>query len=270
MEDLNRPMVEKWMVDLPLANQTRNQILYALRRILVEAESEGLILRNPLNHVEPMGKRGRVRDVFALEELRKMFPTDQEELLSVWKTLKYAALFITMATTGIREGEARALQWRHLLPGGWLLIERAVKIDGTIGPLKKRERTGEPRVVALPSRAQATLTCWCQESPHTMPDDLIFFGDRADHPLNRRTFGDLFNRALLRAGVIRGERYLTAHSLRHTYNTAMRRAIPADTLMALMGHRDTRMSEHYDHPQIADRIRHLEGARAQIEEAITW
>jgi integrase len=70
--------------------------------------------------------------------------------------------------------------------------------------------------------------------------------------------------------VIRGERYLTAHSLRHTYNTAMRRAIPADTLMALMGHRDTRMSEHYDHPQIADRIRHLEGARAQIEEAITW
>ncbi len=270
LEDLKRPMVEKWMVDLPLANQTRNQILYALRRILVEAESEGLILRNPLDHVEPMGKGGRVRDVFALEELRKMFPMDDEELLSVWKSLKYAALFITMATTGIREGEARALQWRHLLPGGWLLIERAVKIDGSIGPLKKRERTGEPRVVALPSRAQGTLSRWCNESPYTLPDDLIFFGDRADHPLNRRTFGDLFNRSLLKAGVIRGERYLTAHSLRHTYNTAMRRAIPADTLMALMGHRDTRMSEHYDHPQIADRIRHLEGARAQIEEAMAW
>jgi integrase len=114
-------MVEDLLVDLPPANQTRNQILYALRRILLEAESEGLILRNPLEHVEPMGKGGRVRDVFAIEELRRMFPASHEELLAVWKTLKYAALFITMATTGIREGEARALQWRHLLPGGWLL-----------------------------------------------------------------------------------------------------------------------------------------------------
>lgn len=60
---LTRPMVEDWLVDLPLANQTRNQILYALRRILLEAESEGLILRNPLNHVEPMGKGGRVREL---------------------------------------------------------------------------------------------------------------------------------------------------------------------------------------------------------------
>jgi integrase len=221
----------------------------ALRRILVEAESEGLILRNPLNHVEPMGKGGRVRDVFALERLRRMFPPGQEELVAVWKTLKYAALFITMATTGIREGEARALQWQHVLPDGWLLVERAVKIDGTIGPLKKRERTGEPRVVALPSRAQETLNWWRQESPFALPNDLIFFGDRADHPLNRRTFADLLNGAILKAGVVRGARYLTAHSLRHTYNTAMRRAIPADTLMALMGHRDSRMSEHYDHPR---------------------
>jgi len=270
LDALTRPMVEEWLVDLPLANQTRNQILYALRKILIEAESEGLVLRNPLQHVEPMGKGGRVRDVFALDELRRMFPPGQEELLAVWKTTKYAALFITMATTGIRQGEARALQWQHVLPGGWLVIERAVKIDGTIGPLKKRERTGEPRVVALPSRAQGTLSWWSQESPHTLPEDLIFFGDRADHTINRRTFVDLFNRALQSAGVIRGERYLTAHSLRHTFNTAMRRAIPAETLMALMGHRDARMSEHYDHPQIEDRIRHLEGSRAQIEEAIAW
>jgi len=91
LEDLNRPMVEDWLVELPLSNQTRNQILYALRKILVEAESEGLILRNPLNHVEPMGKGGRARDVFALDELRRMFPRGQEELLAAWKTLKYAA-----------------------------------------------------------------------------------------------------------------------------------------------------------------------------------
>jgi len=31
-----------------------------------------------------------------------------------------------------------------------------------------------------------------------------------------------------------------------------------------------RMSEHYDHPEIADRIKALEGVRGQIETALTW
>jgi hypothetical protein len=43
----------------------------------------------------------------------------------------------------------------------------------------------------------------------------------------------------------------------------MRRAIPADALLALMGHRDSRMSGHYDHPETADRIKALEGVRDQ-------
>jgi Zn-dependent protease with chaperone function len=50
----------------------------------------------------------------------------------------------------------------------------------------------------------------------------------------------------------------------------MRRAIPADALLALMGHRDGRMSELYDHPGVEDRIRALEGIRPQIEGALQW
>jgi integrase len=63
--------------------------------------------------------------VLTTDELRKLFPPTQEKLLEIWKTQAYAALFLTMATTGIRSGEARALAWRHLLPDGWLLVERA-------------------------------------------------------------------------------------------------------------------------------------------------
>jgi len=70
MDALTRPMVESWLVTLPLSNQTRNQMLYGLRTVLREAESEGITARNPLEHVEPMGKGGRKRDVFSLEELR--------------------------------------------------------------------------------------------------------------------------------------------------------------------------------------------------------
>lgn len=270
LDAITRPVVERWLVDLTLSNATKNHMLYALRTILREAESEGLIARNPLEHVEPMAKQGRKRDIFSIPELRLLFPPAWPELVQVWGQPKYAALYATLATTGIREGEARALQWRHVLPSGWLVIERAAKIDGTIGALKKRERTGEPRVVALPGRTQAALGQWHELTPFKSPDALVFFGDAADHVLNTRTFQDILARALEGVGIDKGDRYLTTHSLRHTYNTMMRRSIPADALLALMGHRDSRMSEHYDHPEIADRIKALEGVRVQIENALTW
>jgi integrase len=94
-----------------------------------------------------------------------------------------------------------------------------------------------------------------------------------------RTFQDILARALdgehredatKPVRIDKGDRYLTTHSLRHTYNAMMRRSIPADALLALMGHRDSRMSEHYDHPEIADRIKALEGVRGQIESILSW
>jgi hypothetical protein len=75
LDRLTRPMIERFLVDLKLSNQTRNHLLYALKTVLAEAEAEGLITRNPLEHAEPLGKQARRRDVFSLEELRLLFPS---------------------------------------------------------------------------------------------------------------------------------------------------------------------------------------------------
>jgi integrase len=191
------PSVENWLIDLEkLSNQSRNHILLALRPIFKEAKRERLIDRNPQEDIEQMARKGCKRDIFSIPEIRLLFPSDPAELLKVWGQPKYAALYLTMATTGIREGEARALKWKHVLSSGWIVVERAVKVDGTIGALKKRERTGEPRVVALPARTRETLSWWNVQSEHGAPDDLVFFGDRADHPLNTRTFQKILARAL--------------------------------------------------------------------------
>ena len=133
-------MIEKWLIGLTrengktLANQTKDHILYTLRIILTEAQSERLIPRNPLAEGQPPAKNHRTRDALTMDELLKLFPKDRTKLLEVWKTAEYATLFLTMASTGIRSGEARALAWRHVLPGGWLFVERAVKMGGKIGP----------------------------------------------------------------------------------------------------------------------------------------
>ncbi len=266
LSSINRVMIERWLVELSLSNQTRNHLLYALKTILAEAAAEGLISRSPLEHAEPMGKQYRKRDVFTLEELRLLFPSTQQGLISVWGSPKYSALFFLLAATGIREGEARALQWRHVLSDGWLEISRAVKQDGSIGTPKN----GEIRVAALPGRACKVLEWWRGLTPYPGKDALVFFGASNDKPINRRTFGDILGRAFHTAGIETKNRYLTAHSFRHTVNTLMKRAVPANTLQGLLGHRSAEMSRRYDHPSIKDFVRTLEPSRKAIESALKW
>jgi integrase len=263
LEVLTRPMIESWVLTLPLANQSRNHILYTLRIVLREAKSAKLIRDNPLQEMEPLGKNPRKRDVFTMEEFRALFPHGLAELTRIWKTPKYAALFITLATTGIRSGEARALAWRHLLAEGWLHVERAHKVDGSIGTTK----TGEERVIALPRRTVEILEWWRGQSPFTAEDHLMFFGMNAVTPLNVETVTHLLPGALGRAGVQIRNRNLVVHSLRHTYNTIMRAVLPAETLRKFTGHRSPEMTELYDHPGLQERILSLKASRTLVEKA---
>jgi len=261
LSELSRPGIEIWLIGLPLSNQSKNHILYTFRIVLREAKNERLLKDNPLQEAEPFSRSHRSRDAFTLVELRMLFPKAKTKLLVIWKTEKYAALFMTLATTGIRSGEVRALQWQHLLPGGWLLIERACKMDKTIGTTK----TGEERVVALPRRTVEVLEWWRRQSPFTAEDHLMFFGMNAVTPLNVETVTHFLPGALQRAGVQITGRNLVVHSLRHTYNTIMRQVLPEEILRKLTGHKTPEMTQHYDHPGVQDRIGKLEGSRALIE-----
>jgi integrase len=154
LDSFNRVEIENWLIDLnnqktkkPLANQTRNHILYTFRIVLREAEREGLIPFNCLQSVEPMSPESKKRDVFTKDELKKLFPDDLQEAERIWGRKEYVYLFYILATTGIRSGEVRALQWKHIIwgdPAG-LKIERSVKNNETFGTTK----TGTSRVVLL-------------------------------------------------------------------------------------------------------------------------
>jgi len=187
-------MIENWLAGLALAKQTKNQLLYTLRTVLRGAEAEKLIAVDPLVKAEALGRNHRSRDVLTMDELRKLFPGNETKLLEVWKKREYVALFVTMASTGIRCGEAQALAGQHLLPKGWLLVERATKMGGKMGETK----TGERRAIGIPVRTRTALAWWRTESPFKKPEDLILYGTAADEPLNVRTVADLFPGVLQR------------------------------------------------------------------------
>jgi integrase len=166
-----------------------------------------------------------------------------------------------MATTGVRSGEVRALQWRHILPGGWLHVQQAVKIGGLIGTTK----TGEERVIAIPSRTVAMLDLWKERTLYKEPDDFIFPGRDEGRPTNVETLTHFFPGALERAKIPVEGRNLVVHSLRHTYNTIMRAVLPEEILRQFTGHKTPEMTGLYDHPTVEDTVKRLEGTRALVD-----
>jgi len=184
-------------------------------------------------------------------------------------------LMLVLASTGIRSGEARALPWRNVL---WtdraLLVDRAVKGGsggtGEIGPTK----TGETRVVLLPSRTLAELEGWSREQIHD-EDTLVFVGEEG-RPLSAVTVTHALPAAIARMGktaqakglpapIRVGERNLVVHSFRHGYNTMMKHLVNPEVLRALTGHKSEAMSTRYDHPAIGQRVKELEPAREVVE-----
>ncbi len=248
--------VEDWLLELPLANQTKNHIVDSFRIVLTEAVRQEILPTNPLANIVRMANVYRARDAFSLEECMRLFPRRKAELLRVWKEPKWAALFYTMLTTGIRVSEAAALQWRHILweTPAMLLVEQAVKADGrTVG----KPKAGDVRAVLLPRRTRYTLAWWREKSPCTEPDDFVFPGEGPGWRLHPKTIGHRFPLGLKEAGIETKGKVFCAHSLRHTYTSQMTKMLPEALLRYMVGHRSETVTARYRHLSPADRLRAL-------------
>ena len=213
-----------------------------------------------------MANTYRKRDTLSLEELGLLFPRKKTELLRIWKQPKWATLFYLMLTSGIRVGEAAALQWKHVI---WdtpaiLLIEQAVKSAGEIG----KPKSGDVRGIFLPRRTKYMLWWWFEQSLFKGPEDLVFYGEGRDRHLNRKTISHKFPPALKAAKIDTGDRYVTAHSLRHTYNSQMSKILPEALLQFMMGHKSRSMTERYTNLLPADRLRQYLPAPPEMDR--TW
>ena len=267
IDEINAVDVENWLVGLRLANQTKNHILYSLNIVMKEAKRERFILSNPLEDVEPMAKNFRERDVFSSEELRLLFPVNEEDdLIYIWGKPRYAALFFVLATTGVRSGEVRALRWRCVSwERGGLFVTESVKDDGKVG----RPKNDEGRAIMLPTRTTEVLAWWRKQALFKEADDFLFPGSGRTNPITRRAISIQLRPAMERAGIAFSGRNLVVHSFRHTYNTLMRRVLPDELLRGQTGHRSIAMADRYDHPSLEERLLKLESLRPAVDNAWT-
>lgn len=263
VDDIQMHELEDWLLELKLSAQTVNHIRSTLSLVFQEAKRKNLISFNLVKDIESLPASYRERSAFTLEECTKLFPQDWDELLGIWKYPRWAVMHYLMLTTGMRVGEATALQWRHIVwDRGGILILQAIKADGTIGLPK----SGKPRAAIMPGRTLDLLRKWSGLTPYPDSEHFVFYGHDGMTHLNVKYVSKIIKGALVEAKIDPGERVLVAHSLRHTYNTRMERLIPEAVLRYMIGHQSRKMTERYTHVEPAERLKELAESQGLLDE----
>ncbi len=263
LTDINAVEIENWLLDLPLANNTKNHIIGTLRIILKEAEREDIIQFSPAAKVDSLAKNYKRRDIFSVDELNSLFPGNLDELKKIWRTEEWAVMFLLLATTGLRRGEVMALEWRQI---AWeqngILVDQAVKADSRIGETK----TGKHRAALIPNQVKEFLSHWYSVTPFKEATDLVFYGVDAHTRISPATVSKQLKPALTKAGIECGNRNIVVHSFRHTFNTYARNILSGEILRQLIGHESEDMTNRYDQASAADKLNAIAGSKELIEQ----
>jgi integrase len=211
-------------VGVGLAPRTVAYVHWIVKSVLKAAVEWELIVRNPAERTKPprpkaAGNRHATIHTWTRDELRAFLDaTAGEPLYPLW---------LLLATTGVRRGEALGLGWSAVdLDAGTISIRRTL-VDVTTSGTGRRPIFSDPktvrgnRVIQLDSATVAALRDYRDEKAKDLASlgrqaeaDLVFtHGDgRALHP---ERLSRAFLRRLRRAGLP----VIRLHDLRHTWAT---------------------------------------------------
>jgi hypothetical protein len=140
-----------------------------------------------------------------------------------------AAVFLTAAFTGLRQGELLALRWRDVdFERRVIRLHRTYKSGNGVDTPK----SGRGRSVPMADEVAQALARLGEREDHTGDDDLVFRGPRGH--VNAQKLGYRYKAALRRAGL----RELRFHDLRHTFGTIAINGADIVQVQAWMGHAD--------------------------------
>ena len=269
--------VDDYLLTQKISHSCRNSIVYTLKLVMREAKKAGLLEIIP--EFEPFKRNSKRQDTLSGEELTKLFPFDEKELIDVWKrpddmrqerdevSLMFGTLFCVAVSAGLRSGEVRALHNEQIsIPHSGLLIDRALDDQGQLGLLKKAtEEDTRSRAVIIPEITLKMLTCWLNKNPEVPGFPGMIFSYRKK-PVSGYYILDRFQYGLSRMGIDYKTRRLTVHCLRYTYNTRMKTLLSGQVLREFMGHKKEDMTEHYDKPFLLERLAAHQKEKSSVEQ----
>jgi integrase len=235
LEDITEQEVDRWArrlgADRPLSNATKRKVIVILHGVMARACRVYGLPVNPVAKVEKprLGAPGAI-DVFSPEEVHALVRAAAAE--------QDAAIFLTAAFTGLRQGELVALRWRDVDFAGAYIRVTASYTNGELSTPK----SGKVRSVPMAPEVGEALARLGQRDCFVGPDDLVFvglFGGHLDASALLRRY-----RAASRAAGLRPLRF---HDLRHTFGTRVIGHADIRRVQEWMGHADVQTTMRYLH-----------------------
>jgi integrase len=168
-----------------------------------------------------------------------------------------AALYTVAGFAGLRQGELRALRWRHVRFDDRTLVVVAAMSAG----VDTSTKSGKWRAVPMVREVFVGLDRLSQRTRFTGPDDYVFVG-AGGGPLDESALRRRYARARDAAGLPP----LPFHHLRHTFATLAIRGLDPATVQSLLGHSKITTTERYLHArpltELAERMDAIFGESA--------
>lgn len=228
LDEVSVPQIDSFtqkLVERRLAPKTVNNILTVLRCLLRTAQEWGLLREVP-----------RIRQLRVPEQPIRYLASDEiRRLITAAPTRFWATFIMFLAYTGLRFGEAAALEWEDVVFDE--AFPRIVVKQAAARGIISQTKTGRIRVVPVtPSLAQAL-----RKFPRT---EHLVFPKQASGVMKPGSTVKVLYRACDRAGVKR----IGWHGLRHSYATMLcERGVPLRDVQELLGHSTIVMTSRYAH-----------------------
>jgi integrase len=231
-----------------LKPKTVKNVHTLIHRALEDAVDQGLVTRNvaALRAARPPKLERVERGVWSPEDLRSFLKAMEADRL--------AALWLLLATTGLRRSEALGLPWQAIdLESGQLtIVQKLVTIAGkptirlgTKSPAGRRSIALDPATVATLKAHRERQLKERHERGEAWQNHGLVFTREDGTPLRPTQLTRMFGRLVREAGLPN----LTLHGLRHTYATASLQAgVPVKVVSQRLGHANTAItSDLYQH-----------------------
>ncbi|MBM7585794.1 integrase [Bacillus pakistanensis] len=211
----------------------------AFNNVLSCAHRWKLIKENPAIGAKPPNGKSKKSEVYSKEELSELLNLlDNKPLF--WKTLIMMAV-----STGAREGEIAALEWKHLnFEKGTIRIEQAISEIKGEGVKLKGTKTGKDRTVTVPDTLLTmlkTLERLRKEEKLKVgellewPDHFFIFANEFGKPIRPDSIGQWWRRFTTSNQF----KHIRFHDLRHTSATLLiNEGVHAKVISERLGHAD--------------------------------
>jgi integrase len=235
VEDISVDDVERWARELRakprLANATKTKIIVIFHGVMERARRSYRLPHNPVAGIEtPRSAAKTTIDVFSPEEVHALVRAAECEV--------DAAIFLTAAFTGLRQGELVALRWRDVVFAGAYIRVTASYTQGQLTTPK----SGKVRSVPMAPEVAGALARLGQSRQDVGEDDLVFERVPGSY-LDASALLRRYKAALKRGGL----HPLRFHDLRHTFGTRVIVKADIRRVQEWMGHANVQTTMRYLH-----------------------